>query len=83
MKRIVLTALAIGAVLPLALLKNMAALSKTSFISLLSVVFILGVVILNAVAGTAADTKLPKRPVRGSAHGAVRTHTRTARNSRR
>ena len=36
MKRIVLTALAIGAVLPLALLKNMAALSKTSFISLLS-----------------------------------------------
>lgn len=59
-----LTALAIGAILPLSLLKDMAALSKTSFISLLSVVFILGVVILNAVVGPKSDTRLPTRPVR-------------------
>lgn len=61
-KRIVLTALSTGAVLPLALLKNMAALSKTSFVSLLSVIFILGVVILNAAAGTAAGTIMPTKP---------------------
>ena len=58
-KNIVLTMLAIGAVLPLAMLKDMAKLSKTSFISLMSVVFILGVVVSNAIAGPASDTVLP------------------------
>ena len=58
-----LTALAIGAVLPLALLKDMAKLSKTSFISLMSVVFIIGVVFANAMpGGTASDTILPTTP---------------------
>lgn len=57
-KRVVLVSLATGAVLPLALLKNMAALSKTSFISLMSVVFILGVVFAQAIGGT-GDARVP------------------------
>ena len=61
-KRFVLTALAIGAVLPLALLKDMAKLSKTSFVSLMSVVFIIGVVVANAAGAIAADTLLPTTP---------------------
>jgi sodium-coupled neutral amino acid transporter 11 len=50
-KRATLVGIAIGAVLPLALLKNMAALAKTSFLSLAAVVVILGVVIKNAAMG--------------------------------
>ena len=45
-KRVVLTAIAVGAVLPLALLKNMAALTKTSLISICSVLFITFVVVV-------------------------------------
>lgn len=57
-KRVTLVTLAIGAVLPLAMLKNMAKLSKTSFVSLLSVVFIIGVVITRAVTGP-GDARVP------------------------
>ena len=57
-KRMVLVTIAIGAVLPLAMLKDMAKLSKTSFVSLMSVVFIIGVVLANAIS-PAAGTELP------------------------
>lgn len=57
-KRVVLVSLAVGAVLPLALLRNMASLSKTSFISLLSVVFIVFVVISRCIGGP-GDAKVP------------------------
>lgn len=50
---------AVCLVLPLASLKNMAVLSKTSALSLLCVIFIIFVVIANA-AGPSADTKLPR-----------------------
>jgi amino acid permease len=50
-KRATLIAISIGAVLPLALLKNMAALAKTSFVSLAAVIVILGVVVKNAATG--------------------------------
>jgi solute carrier family 38 (sodium-coupled neutral amino acid transporter), member 11 len=60
-KRVTLVSIAIGAVLPLALLKNMSALSKTSFLSLCAVIFIICVVIKNAVYG-AGDAKIPVTP---------------------
>ena len=49
----------VGLVLPLALLKNMAVLSKTSAVSLLCVIFIICVVIANA-ATPSPDTVLPR-----------------------
>ncbi len=49
--RVVLITISIGLVLPLAMLKNMAALSKTSALSLLSVLFIVCVVVSNAIGG--------------------------------
>lgn len=58
LKRIVLVVISIGAVLPLAMLKDMAKLSKTSFISLMSVVFIVCVVISRAITGP-GDAKVP------------------------
>ena len=57
-KRVTLVSIATGAVLPLALLKNMAALSKTSFISLAAVVVILSVVVNKAVVGP-GDAPVP------------------------
>jgi len=51
LKRIVLVTVSIGAVLPLAMQKDMAKLSKTSFLSLLSVLFITFVVITRAFTG--------------------------------
>jgi sodium-coupled neutral amino acid transporter 11 len=57
-KRVTLTAIAIGAVLPLAMLKNMAALSKTSALSICAVIFIIGVVIKNAITGP-GDAPIP------------------------
>ena len=50
-KRVTLISIAIGAVLPLSLLRNMSALSKTSFISLAAVIVILCVVIKNFITG--------------------------------
>jgi sodium-coupled neutral amino acid transporter 11 len=50
-KRVTLVSLALGAVLPLALLKDMSKLSKTSFLSLASVVVILLVVFTRFVTG--------------------------------
>ena len=50
-KRVTLVSLALGAVLPLALLKDMSKLSKTSFLSLASVVVILCVVFTRFVTG--------------------------------
>jgi len=50
-KRVTLIALATGAVLPLALLKDMSKLSKTSFLSLASVIVILLVVFTRFVTG--------------------------------
>ena len=61
-KRVVLVSIAVGAVLPLSLLKDMAALSKTSFISLVSVIFITGVVISRAIMGP-GDAPIPVTPV--------------------
>jgi sodium-coupled neutral amino acid transporter 11 len=61
LKRVVLVTLAVGAVLPLALLRNMASLSKTSFISLLSVIFITFVVISRAIGGP-GDARVPVTP---------------------
>jgi sodium-coupled neutral amino acid transporter 11 len=58
-KRVTLTAIAIGAVLPLAMLRNMAALSKTSALSISSVIFIIGVVIKNAITGP-GDAPVPE-----------------------
>ena len=58
LKRVVLVSLSIGAVLPLALLKNMAALSKTSFLSLAAVVVILSVVVNKSIVG-AGDAPIP------------------------
>lgn len=58
-KRVTLVSLAIGAVLPLALLKNMAALSKTSFLSLAAVVVILINVLRVAFVGP-GDAPAPK-----------------------
>jgi sodium-coupled neutral amino acid transporter 11 len=60
-KRVTLTAIAIGAVLPLAMLRNMAALSKTSAISICAVIFIIGVVIKNAITGP-GDAPVPTTP---------------------
>jgi len=60
-KRVTLSAIAFGAVLPLALLRNMAALSKTSFISICAVIFIIGVVIKNAITGP-GDAPVPITP---------------------
>ena len=60
-KRVTLVALATGAVLPLALLKNMSALSKTSFLSLASVVVILLNVIRVAIVGP-GDAPAPTKP---------------------
>jgi len=60
-KRVTLVSLATGAVLPLALLKNMAALSKTSFVSLAAVVVILSVVVSKAFLGP-GDAPGPKTP---------------------
>lgn len=60
-KRVTLTAISIGAVLPLAMLKNMSALSKTSFISICAVLFIIGVVIKNAITGP-GDAPVPVTP---------------------
>jgi solute carrier family 38 (sodium-coupled neutral amino acid transporter), member 11 len=57
-KRVTLSAIAIGAVLPLAMLKNMSALSKTSAFSICSVIFIIGVVIKNAITGP-GDAPVP------------------------
>jgi solute carrier family 38 (sodium-coupled neutral amino acid transporter), member 11 len=57
-KRVTLSAIAIGAVLPLAMLKNMSALSKTSAFSICAVVFIIGVVIKNAITGP-GDAPVP------------------------
>lgn len=45
-KRVVLTTIATGAVLPLACLKDMAKLSKSSFLSLVSVIFITLIVVI-------------------------------------
>jgi sodium-coupled neutral amino acid transporter 11 len=58
-KRVVLVSLAIGAVLPLATIKDMSKLSKSSFVSLMSVIFITFVVVSRAVGG-AGDAKLPE-----------------------
>ena len=60
-KRVTLVSLAIGAVLPLALLKNMAALSKTSFLSLAAVVVILFNVLRVAAIGP-GDAPAPTTP---------------------
>ena len=57
-KRVTLVALAIGTILPLAMLRDMAKLSKASAISLLSVVFIIGVVITRAITGP-GDARIP------------------------
>jgi sodium-coupled neutral amino acid transporter 11 len=57
-KRVTLVAISIGAILPLALLKNMAALSKTSLLSIISVLFILGVVVKVWLTG-AGDARVP------------------------
>ena len=54
----VLVVVATGAVLPLALLKNMAALTKTSLLSICSVLFITFVVILRAFTAP-PDMRLP------------------------
>jgi len=50
-KRVTLISIALGAVLPLALLKDMSKLSKTSFVSLFSVIVILCVVFTRFVTG--------------------------------
>ena len=60
-KRVVLTAIAVGAVLPLALLKNMAALTKTSLISICSVLFITFVVVVRLFSAP-PDMLLPVGP---------------------
>jgi len=57
-KRVTLSAIALGAVLPLALLRNMSALSKTSALSIGAVLFIILVVLKNALFG-AGDAKVP------------------------
>lgn len=58
LKRVVLVCISIGVVLPLAMLKNMAALSKTSFVSLMCVAFIILVVIIRAITGP-GDAPVP------------------------
>jgi sodium-coupled neutral amino acid transporter 11 len=60
-KRVTLVCLAIGAVLPLAMLRNMAKLSKTSLLSLASVVVILCVVVTRAITGP-GNTRVPVTP---------------------
>jgi sodium-coupled neutral amino acid transporter 11 len=57
-KRVTLVSISIGAVLPLAMLRNMSALSKTSLLSICSVFFIIGVVLKNAIYG-AGDAPVP------------------------
>ena len=57
-KRVVLTVIATGGVLPLACLKDMAKLSKTSFLSLISVIFITIIVFTRWVGGP-GDAKQP------------------------
>jgi sodium-coupled neutral amino acid transporter 11 len=57
-KRVVLTTIATGGVLPLACLKDMAKLSKTSFLSLMSVIFITLVVVIRCIGGP-GDAKQP------------------------
>jgi sodium-coupled neutral amino acid transporter 11 len=57
-KRVTLSCIALGAVLPLALLRNMSALSKTSALSISAVLFIILVVLKNAMFG-AGDAKVP------------------------
>lgn len=56
--RVVLVCLAVGAVLPLSLLRDMASLSKTSFMSIVSVCFIMLVVISQAITGP-GDARQP------------------------
>jgi len=58
LKRVVLVSVAVGAVLPLALVKNMSKLSKTSFASICLVIFIICVVV-SRWAGGAGDAHLP------------------------
>jgi len=58
LKRVVLVCLAVGAVLPLALVRDMAKLSKTSFLSLMSVIFITLVVITRSITGP-GNTRVP------------------------
>ena len=60
-KRVTLSVIALGAVLPLALLRDMSALSKTSALSICAVIFIIFVVLKNALLGAAADTVLPTK----------------------
>ena len=57
-KRVTLSAISVGAVLPLALLRNMSALSKTSALSISAVLFIILVVLKNATFG-AGDAPVP------------------------
>ena len=57
-KRVTLSVISLGAVLPLALLRNMSALSKTSALSISAVLFIILVVLKNATFG-AGDAPVP------------------------
>lgn len=60
-KRVTLTTIALLGILPLALLKDMAKLSKTAMISFFSTIFVLLVVVIRAITGP-GDAPVPTDP---------------------